>query len=351
MTDSLITDSLKKIYKQGNISFFLGAGISVGNGLPTWDELVASMYFRYMEQERWSVIHPYPNYLYAISKWYIKHLGESSDIIVRKLKTGWSEKEFQENVWETLYSSYRSNSVYIDGHENKSLNSIRDFVIDANNNDSRKIKSVITYNFDDLLEQSFVKKNYQNVQTIFSDDAQISTEKLPIYHVHGYIPFNNNQEKNMFGRIVLSEEDYNLVINDHYFWGNLLQQTFLTSTTNFMIGLSLADRNLRRLLEIVSRQPLRLNNYIFLQKSIIPELNQEDIREIHKEAMAIVKKWKSNPYVKTDDREMTEVKQILDGVIKNDIENQERVLEQFKVKPIWCDDHNDIAAYLSAMKN
>ena len=31
-------DSLRKAYQSGNLSLYLGAGVSVGSGLPTWDQ-------------------------------------------------------------------------------------------------------------------------------------------------------------------------------------------------------------------------------------------------------------------------------------------------------------------------
>jgi hypothetical protein len=48
--------SVRTAYKKGDLTLYLGAGVSKGNGLPTWSELVLAMYFTAMEGDwklRW----------------------------------------------------------------------------------------------------------------------------------------------------------------------------------------------------------------------------------------------------------------------------------------------------------
>ena len=343
MVQREVREELKNIYSKGNVTLFLGAGVSAGNGLPDWNELVTSLFFRYMMQEEWERIKPYPNYLRAVSQWYINHLGEALDIIVRGLKTGWDKSEYSSTIWDALYSSIASNEKY--NVENMLLGYIRDQVID----ERKKIKSIITYNYDDLLERSLKTIGYQQFQSVYSFES-FSAEIFPIYHVHGYIPYEDNSEKKAYGQVILSEEDYNAVVSDSNYWGNVIQLTTLASSTNVMIGLSLTDRNLRRILDLINKQPLSISNYVFLKRKIPPQLTSDEIENIHLAAMAIIKKWKMNANIKDEGNRLIEIPAILEGVVSNYRDNEIRVFEQLKVTPIWYDDYNDIAAYLHYMK-
>lgn len=334
-------NELKEIYAKGNITLFLGAGVSADNGLPNWNELVSSLFFRYMAAEEWHKIKPFPNYLQAISRWYLGQLGESSDIVVRGLKTGWEGDEYHTALWEVLY-----NALALPETSEGSI--LLDHLGEIISASQEKIKSVITYNYDSLLEQTLDRINKRSFQSVYSSES-FSRGKFPVYHVHGYIPYHDNSEKKSYGQIILSEEDYNAIVSDNNYWGNLVQVTALASTTNIMIGLSLTDRNLRRILDIISKQPFETNNYIFLKKKSPPVLTQEQVENIHKEAIAIMERLKLNPYVKTEEKRFEQISQILDGVIYNHRRNEERIFEQLKVKPIWYDEHNDVAVYLHYM--
>lgn len=342
MVDQNVRDELKSIYSKGNITLFLGAGVSAGNGLPNWNELVNTLFFRYMMEEKWDQLKPYPTYLNAVSKWYLGHLGETLDIIIRGLKTGWTEEEYYEAFWDVLYNSINSSKKY--KGDNVLLNYIRNLIVDKR----KKIKAVITYNYDDLLEQSLKKVNYNSYKTVYSS-ASFSGKKLPIYHVHGYIPYINNSEKIPFGQIVLSEEEYNTIISDSNFWGNIIQSKMLASTTNIMIGLSLTDRNLRRLLDSISKQSFASNNYIFLRRRTPPSLKESEVESIHKEALSVAKKWNLNTFIKGEEKRFTEIPQILDGIVYNYSENERRIYDQLKIKPIWYDTYEDIATYINYM--
>jgi len=349
MVDQNILRELKNIYEQGNTSFFLGAGISIGNGIPSWKELVTAMYFRYMAAESWKLLKPYPNYLYVASQYFIKRLEESPDIIIRKLKLGWQEypQEYDEALWDSLYSSRESNTIINSYHINYLPDYIAEVII--KNPSHSKVRSVITYNFDDLMEETFQKYKYRDYQTIYEEGIKIKEEELPVFHVHGYIPFNNNVDKKNYGNIILGEDDYNNLMNDNNNWANLIQLTTLASSANIMIGLSLSDRNLRRILDITSKQSFNNPTYVFLKRPGKITFDQNEISQVHNDAKELLKKWSLGGGIKTSLHMLDEVQQILNGIMQKDYENNARVLEQMKINPIWIDKYEDIAAYLKYM--
>ena len=43
---------LRQAYQDRNLTLYLGAGLSIGSGLPSWDALVLAMYFKVMDRKR-----------------------------------------------------------------------------------------------------------------------------------------------------------------------------------------------------------------------------------------------------------------------------------------------------------
>ena len=81
-------DNLKRLqsaYKQGDLTLYLGAGVSILNGLPPWDRLVLSMYYSAISSEAMG-IRPFSNYLFAIAEWHLGRNHEPLDITARRLR-------------------------------------------------------------------------------------------------------------------------------------------------------------------------------------------------------------------------------------------------------------------------
>ena len=129
-----------------------------------------------------------------------------------------------------------------------------------------KIKSVITYNFDNLLEKELNKSHIHN-HSIYSDDVNLDPDKLPIYHVHGFLPEDRSNYKNIDkSTLVFSEDGYHKIYSDAYHWSNLIQLTNLKENSCLLIGLSMTDPNLRRLLEIAARNIDKPKHFVFMKR-------------------------------------------------------------------------------------
>src|SRR5437016_4074639 len=98
-------DALRTAYDRGNLTLYVGAGISVGNGLPTWSQLVLTMYFTAIKGDwkyRWR---PYSNYLFAIAEWQLRQRPEPPEITAQKVRQYYTDpKEFLEDLRTTLYA-------------------------------------------------------------------------------------------------------------------------------------------------------------------------------------------------------------------------------------------------------
>lgn len=145
------------------------------------------------------------------------------------------------------------------------INTICDLIMVQKN-----IRSVITYNYDTLIEDRLKAKG----KPCFSvyKNSRDESNSFPVYHVHGIV-FREN-ESGLPEDIVLTEDDYHRVYSEVFDWSNVEQLHALTRCTCFFIGLSLNDPNLRRLLEIAQRDSGKsVRHYVFLErKSIYDEI-------------------------------------------------------------------------------
>ena len=80
--------------------------------------------------------------------------------------------------------------------------------------------------------------------------------------------------------IIFTEEQYHSAMEDVYSWSNLVQIQHMSSSVGMMIGLSLTDRNMRRLLDAIRKTPIRSENYGLLKKPEWTKPTKQQIRKI-----------------------------------------------------------------------
>ena len=186
-----------------------------------------------------------------------------------------SSVDFIDLIHETLYNDSIDYNTPI-------LNSIKNLCMGISGSQeyhSAHIRKVITYNFDDVLEQ-LLKRNPIRLNAIVDDNGRYSPECVNIYHVHGYIPFESDSSKT---NIVFSEEDYHQMYNNMYHWSNIAQINCFRENVCLFIGCSLTDPNIRRLLDastkkqhyaILKRTKMRSDLFKETDKNFIEEYSK-----------------------------------------------------------------------------
>jgi hypothetical protein len=254
-------DRQRHAHNDRNLTLYLGAGVSVGNGIPTWEKLVVAMYFAAIDEQPLGSWRPYPNYLFAIAEWHLERSREPLDIVARKIRKYHSPDTFLDSLRQTLYagfSDYDDQFMPLNASDMRSANSTLDAVAslcESNNG----VRSVITYNYDELLEVALDEHPFQSIWKTQS----LEPGRLPIYHVHGYVPIDS-ENSSTAEEIVFTEEQYHLAAQDDYSWANLVQLQAMSTSVGLMVGLSLSDRNMRRLLDAVNKPPLTGEKTFFL---------------------------------------------------------------------------------------
>ena len=355
-SDERSLERLREAYAENRLTLYVGAGVSVGNGLPNWQELVLAMYFSAIADERMSGWRPFPNYLYAIAEWHLERVREPLDITARRCRKYYEDKypgAFVDHLRKTLYAGFAS-SVSTEEYYDMDADELRDAnpTLDAVARlceggvvGGRGVRAVVTQNYDNLLEMALGEQRSEAIWKA----GKLQPPKLPIYHVHGYVPVVGEGSTDQ--EIVFTEEQYHLAARDAYSWANLAQIQCMSSSVGLMVGLSLSDRNIRRLLDAVMTTPAGSENFALLRKPRWEPPGPGELGVIHEKALEYYHRFnQSGAKTALGERDRNEeILGILGQVELLDIKQQTDVLTQLGVRPIWYEEHYDIAGKIKSI--
>jgi hypothetical protein len=231
-------DDLQEAFRKGNRGLFVGAGVSADAGLAQWSQLLNNL-LRDMFQRRGPGSDEAPEQLERLATLFQERLGLSSLITGRYLKDTLRES-FNERVRKALYEKEPGAS--------EQIQAIVELCRPRRS--GAVLHSIVTFNFDDLLER-FLAEQHVPFDSIHEEGQRSATERIPIYHVHGFLPHDGQQDDS---QIIFSEDAYHSQFIEPFSWSNLTQLAALTQNTCLLVGLSLMDPNLRRLLDVAMRK-------------------------------------------------------------------------------------------------
>ena len=213
-----LIDRARRDFRENRITLFLGAGVSASAGVPAWNTLLEEL---------------------CIRKGISKFDADVNSIVKGRVVIDKYKEQNKALELTDFYNDMRS-------------------VLYQNVRESKLIKSIITYNYDNLIEEE-INKEQNKCQSIFD---KTRTSQMPVYHVHGYIAKEEGQSP-----IVLGEQEYHDIYAESYNWGSVEQLHALCRTSCFFIGLSMSDPNLRRLLDISNKGgEIESSHYVFLRR-------------------------------------------------------------------------------------
>lgn len=225
----------KKALDTNNVSLFLGAGVSVSAGMVNWMQLLDQLCAKKSIEIDASKNND------AISKGrYIIDAYKGSD---RKIP-----QAFYRDMKDILYIPLK---------KSKLIEAIANLAI------KKGVKTIITYNYDNLIETEINKKQKNLCYSIYSKSRPLNKEQIQVYHVHGFLPRTGPSSE-----IILGEKEYHKVYQEAYNWSNVEQLHALCRSTCFFIGLSMSDPNLRRLLDTAMDQSEGdAEHFVFLRRN------------------------------------------------------------------------------------
>ena len=255
--DRKVSELIKALHS-GRLTLVCGAGVSVGAGVPKWNELLLRLLRTMISKlsEDYTLVENSDD----ASRFHSKY-SPSSLVVGKYLKNNLGN-DFLKELRSSLYSTNPESCDL--------LNAIIELSRPQRN--GKPLDSIITFNFDNLLEENLAKHNIK-YKPIYSEGARNSPDELPIYHVHGYLPRKGKIPTNM--EVVFSEDAYHSQFIEPFSWSNLIQLNKLSQNTCLFVGLSLTDPNLRRLLDVAYRKnpDKHLNHYLIKKVPAHPKSN------------------------------------------------------------------------------
>lgn len=261
--DSLQTDFNKK----KPIVLFLGAGINSNEkDNLMWDTLLDYLLpyafdlipqLQYNTEDTRSIINDrlFPR---DVKSTIVKQI--LGDTFYGKLIRDFLYKKISRSLFENIgevFVNYKKNKSKDTPKSFYSLFVIADMIIRCPN-----IKAVVTYNYDQFLEDAikYLLKNHhgQRKYHLISGNGVFDEYKhdfdfndVNIYHVHGFIPRYDEIQSPQNTKIILSLDEYYEDTKNVYSWQVASQLHFLSQYTCWFCGLSMDDITTQRLLHYV----------------------------------------------------------------------------------------------------
>lgn len=328
---------LIEAYKDEKLTLVLGAGVSIEHGLPSWNVLLQKLLINTFATE---TNDDTKEKSIVLSKLFTKIFSPSPLISGRYLKKYYQDfsntnltTSFEEAVREAIYEE-------IDIEKQSDLfKEIRQLCAAPGRNPS--LDSIITYNYDDLLEKYLLNLDidipFKSIHSI--GDNPVHGE-LPIYHVHGFLP--QDIELNENNKITLSEDIYHQQYNEIYSWNNIIQINKFRDNMCLFFGISFTDPNLRRLLDIAKLQKGESGKYHYLiRKKYEPKIIEDEILKILEKDQELY-----------GDKVKAQLE--LDETVKHLVNIMEKFEENdaisFGVRTIWIKDYMEIPKILKSIR-
>lgn len=255
-----IIDDAKFSFRENRCSLFLGAGVSCSAGGPSWEDLLYKSIKRFKK----------PFYKNDFKKIY-RACGMSPIVMGRYIVP---DKKQLEKLSDYLqrYVLYKN----VDLNRSSLISAICEAI------ESKNVESVITYNYDDLVETAMTGRGNMTVASVVAKSRNHQDE-VPIYHVHGMIP---HEKSEIASTPVISERDYHDIYRESFHWSNVEQLHTLDRNSCFFIGLSMTDPNLRRLLDFSHNGSDReIHHYAFLRRESLYGTDDVDKNKKHFETI------------------------------------------------------------------
>ncbi|MCF2139396.1 MAG: SIR2 family protein [Candidatus Lokiarchaeota archaeon] len=260
---------LRNYHSNENLALILGAGVSIEAGIPSWRGLLGHLLKKALISSKLIKDGKEEMYANLINQF----LSFSNLIDARLIEEMMGKEEMINEIKIYLYDSLDED------WKNKSniLSNIVDLVSQRTN------IQIISYNYDDLLEQIFDENEIAYEIKYSENNSWKKGNGVKIFHVHGFLPQFREYESN---KIVFSEESYNKLFDNPHNWTNSDQIHLLSNSHTLIIGHSFLDPNIRRLCELIAKnktQDQNMNHFIILKHPLAELLDFENNSKDKKE--------------------------------------------------------------------
>jgi hypothetical protein len=257
---------LKRAYDSRRLVLTLGAGVSVGCGLPDWTRLLRALVRKHVPSPRpsYNALADYfdhnPSVIAGLVRDQFSSRRAFADAIRRELYGTGPFRRFYDRHFERIGRDF----VRFVQRTNPTLHAVASLCVDDPSlgrvsSPNPAIRAVVNFNFDAVF-RLYVHGRYgpEILRTIERASAQTDPawlrrfpSRISVYHVHGYLQFLKRGMSQRFEAsdlLTFAETDYFDVFDQS---GSVFNYTFrflLREYSMLFIGLSMKDINLRRML-------------------------------------------------------------------------------------------------------
>ncbi|MCC6394688.1 MAG: SIR2 family protein [Bryobacterales bacterium] len=308
---------LRGAYSEDCLTLFLGAGVSIDAGLPQWRQLIDYLMIHFVESLYTDKLSLSSSDLTAIAAVLSAFRGDNPLISARYIRNALRD-DFIPTLRLGLYDGFDASRV------SPVINSIVGLC--KHRRGHLGLQAIITYNFDDLIERA-LDASRVDYRTICSESEQRSDEVLNLFHVHGLLRSDTGkQPPSSLLELTFSEERYHHLYTQAYSWSNLQQLFYLKNSTCLLVGFSMTDPNLRRLLDVSAGRGMAPRHFAILKRTVLADA---------------VKSLENRGNIAGED---------LLTVLKAHHEIQELAFEELGVNVIWIEDYSELPTLLQMIR-
>lgn len=329
---------LREAWKRKQLVVFLGAGVSIPYGLPSWKNLVLELLFEQAQHTK-GLGELWPHYRRALASWMMDYfaydplvLGRMIERDIRKHPERNEGMAFIEKLRERLYANQTPNPP-----SSAPLKAVARLI--AGNTQDRGVAAAVTFNYDDLLEKELRALGITVAPVI--DSTRRHETGFPVVHPHGYVPSLGSADR---GTLVFTEDDYHKLTDTAFHWSLSELVIYLRKHTVLFVGLSMSDPNLRRLLDACRNSLIPPHWQIQKRHTVRDEEMDEVIADVdrrarqYEEVMEFARR-KGKP----------EMKEAIRGALKQADTYDREVFQSMGVKTIWIEDWADLTPLIDSI--
>src|ERR1044071_7164937 len=204
-------------WKQKQLVLFLGAGVSIPYGVPSWKNLVLELLFEQVEHTR-RLGSIWPHYRRALASWMTDYFDYSplvlARMVERDLRTRAKRKGVQQPIdGEQTFLEKLRTQLYAQCKPPRNKRTTLQAVADLIKRSRGNIRCVVSFNFDGLLEEELANRKISTISIV--DGTRQSSGSFRIIHPHGFVPRQGPIERT---HLVFTEDDYHKLTESVFHW-------------------------------------------------------------------------------------------------------------------------------------
>ena len=331
---------LQWAWRDKRLVLFLGAGVSIPYGVPSWNNLVLELLFEQAAHTR-RLGRMLPHYRRALASWMTDYFDYSPLVLARMVerdaekrskKKGASKATngtpiFLEKLRFQLYAEAKTPP-----GRRTTLQAIGELIQRSKGN----VRCVINFNFDGLLEEELESRNIPTISVF--DGARQHSGEFRIIHPHGFVPRSGPIDRK---HVVFTENDYHDLTHRTFHWGLSEIVNELRHSTVLFIGLSMSDPSLRRLLDASQNSKIPPHWQLQKRHQVRAHEQQAAMADITNRA----NRW-GQILSYPEQKNQPQLAEALHAALQQADTYDSELFQSMGVKTIWLDSHDDIPALL-----